>query len=384
MSEWKEVLLKNVLGDKGYIRGPFGSSLKRGEMQTCGIPVYEQKNAIYSDRTFRFFIGEQKFKELSRFQVRTNDLIISCSGTVGKISIIKDEDPKGIISQALLILRPDTLKINLLYLYYFLSSKQGFELLTQVSHGSVQINIAERKVVQSIPLLLPPLAEQKAIADVLSSLNNKIDLLHRQNKTLEAMAEALFRQWLVEEADTIIVKLGDIIELFDNKRIPLSSTERDKKKSGTLYPYYGAAKIMDYINDYIFDGEFLLLGEDGTVQTNDGFPILQMATGKFWVNNHAHVINAKEPYSNFMLYSILKMTSISHIVTGAVQPKINQENLKSLEIEVPGAKKIKLFVHETNNWWEKILFNNKQIMLLEKFRNTILPKLLNGEMRVKL
>ncbi len=213
MSEWKEYKLGEILADKGYIRGPFGSSLKRCEMKGAGIPVYEQKNAIYDSREFRFFIDNEKFNGLSRFQVKTNDLIISCSGTVGKISIIKEDDPKGIISQALLILRPDINKIILKYLYYTLSSRQGFDLITQASHGSVQVNIAERKVVENIPLLLPPLPEQRAIASVLSSFDDKIDLLHRQNKTLEAMAEALFRQWFVEEAEEG-GKLPELVTLF--------------------------------------------------------------------------------------------------------------------------------------------------------------------------
>ncbi|MCQ8129942.1 hypothetical protein, partial [Methylomonas rivi] len=75
--EWVESTLGSLLAKKGYIRGPFGSSLKRGEMQDYGIPVYEQKNAIYNVRDFRFFIGNDKFEKLKRFQVKTNDLIIS-------------------------------------------------------------------------------------------------------------------------------------------------------------------------------------------------------------------------------------------------------------------------------------------------------------------
>lgn len=71
-------------------------------------------------------------------------------------------------------------------------------------------------------------------------------------------------------------------------------------KDGELYPYYGAAQIMDYVNDFIFDGEYILMGEDGTARTDEGYPILQYATGKFWVNNHTHVVQAKEPYSNFL------------------------------------------------------------------------------------
>ena len=117
MGEFTTNELGKLLSDKGYIRGPFGSALKRGEMVAEGIPVYEQKNAIENSREFRFFITLEKFNELKRFQVKTNDLIISCSGTVGRISIINENDPKGIISQALLILRPNVEKLNLKFLY---------------------------------------------------------------------------------------------------------------------------------------------------------------------------------------------------------------------------------------------------------------------------
>ena len=102
MGERREVILAELLQNKGYIRGPFGSALKRPEMKSEGIPVYEQQHAIYNSREFRFYIDEKKFEELKRFQVKNGDIVISCSGTVGKVTIIKEDDPKGIISQALI------------------------------------------------------------------------------------------------------------------------------------------------------------------------------------------------------------------------------------------------------------------------------------------
>ena len=116
MINWANVTLKDVLEEKGYIRGPFGSALKRGDMKNSGIPVYEQQHAIYGVRDFRYYIDNEKFEEMRRFQVQENDLIVSCSGTVGKVSVISETDPKGIISQALLLLRADTNKINPLYI----------------------------------------------------------------------------------------------------------------------------------------------------------------------------------------------------------------------------------------------------------------------------
>jgi type I restriction enzyme S subunit len=219
------------------------------------------------------------------------------------------------------------------YLYYLLK----FSDLNQYAEGSSH-PLLTQSLLNSIDIVFcDNIDEQKAIAEVLSSLDDKIDLLTRQNKTLEDLAQAYFRKWFIEDAsdEWEVGKLGDYIEIHDSKRVPLSKIEREKMKSGTLYPYYGAATIMDYVNDYIFDGEYILMGEDGTVETEDGYPVLQYATGKFWVNNHAHVLTAKSPFNNYFIWFFLKQCNISGIVTGAVQPKINQENLKNIDIPIP-------------------------------------------------
>ena len=239
--------------------------------------------------------------------------------------------------------------------------------------------------IKAYGFLLPPISEQKAIASVLSSIDDKIDLLHRQNNTLESIAETIFRQWFIEEADDGWGEgvLGDAIQLFDSKRMPISKIQRDKMKDGNLFPYYGAATIMDYINNYIFDGEYILLGEDGTVRTNEGYPILQYATGKFWVNNHAHVMQAKSPYNNFFLWCYLSKKNIDKIVTGAVQPKVNQANLKSLDFPKFPENLIEKFCSNTADIFSKIKHNRKQIKTLECLRDMLLPKLISGDIRVE-
>ena len=268
------------------------------------------------------------------------------------------------------------------FLYYFLKNLD----LNQFAQGSSH-PLLTQTLLNSIEVVVPssPL-EQKAIASVLSSLDDKIDLLHRQNKTLEAMAETLFRQWFVEDTEgrTELITLGEMIEIHDSKRIPLSKLERDKKKNGSImYPYYGAAKVMDYVDDYIFDGDYLLLGEDGTVQDENGYPILQRANGKFWVNNHAHVLSAKAPYNNFFLWCLLSKTNIEKAVTGAVQPKINQENLRKLDFEKFDESKVLDFNDITSSMLNKLNTNNSQIQTLENLRDTLLPKLMSGEVRVQ-
>jgi len=188
MKERKEVKLVDVLQNRGYIRGPFGSALKRSEMKNTGIPVYEQQQAINNTRDFRYYIDEDKFKKLKRFQVKTNDLLISCSGTVGKVTIISKDDPKGIISQALLILRVDEKKIIPEYLKYFFSSPQGYNSIISRSTGSVQVNISKREVIEQIPILLPSLIEQKKVINILQCIDKKIEINKMINRNLALMA----------------------------------------------------------------------------------------------------------------------------------------------------------------------------------------------------
>ena len=195
MGERREVILAELLQNKGYIRGPFGSALKRPEMKSEGIPVYEQQHAIYNSREFRFYIDEKKFEELKRFQVKNGDIVISCSGTVGKVTIIKEDDPKGIISQALLILRVDESKVLPEYLKYFFSSQEGYNAIVSRSSGSVQVNISKREVIEQIPISLPTISEQEKIVSILKSIDDKVQTNSAINRNLQEQLKAIFDAW---------------------------------------------------------------------------------------------------------------------------------------------------------------------------------------------
>jgi type I restriction enzyme S subunit len=230
-----------------------------------------------------------------------------------------------------------------------------------------------RETAYNQDIALPPLPEQKAIASVLSSLDDKIDLLHRQNKTLEAMAETLFRQWFIEEAkeDWGEIAFGELVDLHDSKRVPLSQLQRDEKRVGQLYPYYGASGIIDYINAHIFEGDYLLLSEDGENLRTRKTPIAFEANGRFWVNNHAHVMQAKLPYTNGLLRILLEGENLDSIITGAVQPKINQANLISYKIPNFPHDLVQQYVTVSDPWFKKVSYNKQQIQTLENLRDTL-------------
>ncbi len=129
-------------------------------------------------------------------------------------------------------------------------------------------------------------------------------------------------------------QLGDVIELFDSQRVPLNSRERQERKGE--YPYYGAQGVIDHIDGYIFDGRYILVAEDGENLNSKKLPLALLATGKFWVNNHAHILRGRPGVADdTFLLACLNNADIKPFVTGAAQPKLSQANLRQIEIPLP-------------------------------------------------
>ncbi len=166
-------------------------------------------------------------------------------------------------------------------------------------------------------------------------------------------------------------KLGDVCEVLDSRRKPVSKGKRNEG----VYPYYGANGIQDYVDDYIFDGAYLLMGEDGSVINADKSPVLHWATGKIWVNNHAHVLAENNSSLLRYLYYILQCTDVSDIVRG-VPPKINQANMRNLLIPIPSLQEqqrivgiLDTFTSSIENLKEQITQRRKQY---EYYRDQLL------------
>lgn len=212
--------------------------------------------------------------------------------------------------------------------------------------------------------------------------------LYSLNNNLMEQAQALYKDRFIEMTpfDGIMPTnwhngtASEIIELHDSKRIPLSGRER--AGLAKIYPYYGATSIMDYVDRYLFDGIYLLLGEDGTVVDNKDFPILQYVDGKFWVNNHAHIITGKNSFSVELLYLLFSLTSVRSIVTGAVQPKISQTNLNKVPVIIPSKEQLEAFDSIIQPIFAQIRNLRTENNQLANTRDTLLPKLMSGELDV--
>ena len=165
-------------------------------------------------------------------------------------------------------------------------------------------------------------------------------------------------------------KLGDVIELFDHQRVPLNSREREQRQGD--YPYYGAQGIIDHIDGYLFDGRYILVAEDGENLNSKKLPLAQFADGKFWVNNHAHILRGRAgTIDDTFLLACLNVADIKPFVTGAAQPKLSQANLRLIEIPFPP-----LPTQERISWiiaaYDELIENNsRRIQVLERMAQAI-------------
>lgn len=230
-----------------------------------------------------------------------------------------------------------------------------------------------------IKLPVPSYARQCEIVESYRAITNRIALKRAENDNLLATAQAVYKAWFVEykpfggncPISWRVGSVDEIAEFFDSMRKPLSSLER--ADMARIYPYYGAVSIVDYVDDYIFDGEYLLLSEDGIYVVDDsGHPLLQHIIGKFWANNHAHILKGKAGFTEDSLYLFLSNTNMSPIVTGAAQPKINQANLKSFPITIPDSEVLDRFNSIVHPLFDRKLNNEKEIRKLETLRSCYL------------
>ena len=275
--------------------------------------------------------------------------------------------------------------VDYLFLYYLL--KYNRDKIESMGSGTTFKEVSG-STMKNIEVIVPEsIGIQRTIADILDSIDSKIENNIKLNDNLLAQAQTLYKQFFPYSVqDDLpdgwrIGTVGEIIEIHDSKRIPLSGADRAKMEK-KIYPYYGAASLMDFVDNYIFDGKYLLLGEDGTVVDDAGYPILQYVWGQFWVNNHAHILAGRLGYDVESLYMLFKQTPVKSIVTGAVQPKISQANLRSIQVVIPPEHNLREYNDLVEPLFSLFRANEEECKTLTALRDTLLPKLMSGEIDV--
>ena len=388
MSEWKEYILEDIIDKFIDYRG------KTPKKTESGIPLITAK-IVKSGRILEpneFIAPEDYDSWMTRGLPEVDDIVLTTEAPLGEIALIKNKNVA--LAQRIITLRgKKQFVFNPFLKYYFQSSIGQYELQSRAS-GTTVFGI-KAAVLRKVPVSLPPPPEQRAIASVLSSLDDKIDLLHRQNQTLEAMAETLFRQWFVEEADEGWEE-GDLHDVISVKGGTTPSTKKSEYWDGDIY-WTSPRDLSSHTSVFIFDTKRKItkrglakIGSGllpiGTVLLSSRAPIGYLAITEIplAINQGYIAIVCDKVVSNYFIYLWCKtnMEEIQNLGNGSVFQEIAKFVFKEISITIPPPPLLDDFDKTVNPVFSKIKTNQQQIRTLEKLRDTLLPKLMSGEVRL--
>ncbi|MGC9677421.1 restriction endonuclease subunit S [Staphylococcus warneri] len=395
--EFKKYKLNEVLTLNPTLKLKKNTIAKKIAMEN--IKEYQKKIDSY---TYSEFKSGSKFMNGDTLLARITPCLEN--GKTAYVDIL-DENEIAFGSTEFFVLRPKDNLMDSHFLYYLMRTNELRNTIIKSMTGTSGRQRAQKESILEYEFCLPSLKAQTAIAKLLKNLDDKIETNKKIIANLQELSQTLFKRWFVDfefpdengnpykssggemvdselgeiPKEWSIQTLNDISENYNTKRKPLSKLEREKVTS--IYPYYGATKIIDYVDDYLFDGKFILVGEDGTVQTEEGHPFVQYVWGKFWVSNHAHILKGNN-LSDETLMLILNNIDIEPYITGAVQPKISKKNLNGIKVII-GTKLIyEKFDQYSDIYYKKIREISEEIKNLIELRDTLLPKLMSGELEI--
>lgn len=410
MSEWKTRQLKELTVKIGSGSTPTGGS---NAYKLTGIPLIRSQNIL--DYTFStsglVFIDDEQAYSLRNVTIEKNDVLINITGdSVARCCTVPTAFVSGRVNQHVAILRADASTLHSQFLKYsILAAKDELLVLSEI--GGTR-NALTKKMLEEFELQIPLLPEQKAIASVLSSLDDKIDLLHRQNKTLEAMAETLFQQWFVEEAKEDWEQLsfmkwiketkgGDWgkenpIDDFNQTAQCIRGTDIADMQKGlprsTPIRYIKKKKLSIIMPK---EGDIVLEISGGTETQSTGRcyfinnSVLALFSYPLVFSNFCRLLSVKQKEYSYFIYLYLRYLYNSDEFFALENGSSGIKNLNykalltELKYKMPPESLVLNFHDYISVYFDKLLKNKLQIQTLEKLRDTLLPKLMSGEVRVK-
>ena len=399
-TEWEIKRLDDIRdkNDKySFVGGPFGSDLKSEHYTDKGIRVIQLQNICegYFNNDYKIYTSIEKADQLIKCNIYPDELIIAkMAEPVARACKIPNNEKRYLMCSDGIRLVVDKQFNNTDYIMYSINSEYFRKNAILNSTGSTRMRIGLNEL-KSLPIILPKLEEQKKIASILSTVDEQIDnvdALIEKNKELKkglmqtlltkGIGHTKFKKTEIGEIpeEWEVKKLEDVCEILDSKRIPLNEKQRLTMKGDI--PYYGANSIVDYINNYLFDSTLILLAEDGgNFFEFKEKPIAFYVEGKCWVNNHAHVLEAKIAESSKWIFYNLVHRDLSNIVQGGTRAKLNQKDLRNIIVTFPKLEeqqKIASILSEVDN---KIDEYEDKKEKLEELKKGLMQQLLTGKIR---
>lgn len=357
---------KNQISEKtidGYIPLLRATNIQNGEI------IYQ--DVLYVDSSLVKL--EQK--------LRKGDILIAASSgskeVVGK-SGQANEDCEYTFGAFCKLIRPKQ-NINADYLRHFFNTDYYSRTILQSINGA-NINNLRNEHIDDLMIPIPSLEIQSKIAALLNKTQDVIKCRKAQIDLLDQLTQSIFFEMFGDPETNPngweYKKLSEICQNLDSKRVPITSSERKKG----IYPYYGASGIVDYVDDYIFDDNLLLVSEDGANLLSRVTPIAFEVKGKIWVNNHAHVLKFEHLSTQRFIKYVINLQDISHLITGSAQPKLNQKNLNSFMVPYPPLELQNEFYEKVEKIEEQRKVFESSLLELENLYQALLQKSFRGEL----
>ena len=354
--EWDIMQLADVCTSQGIVRGPFGGSLKKEAFTTSGFKVYEQRNAIYkSCEIGSYFVDQSKYAEMHRFSVSPGDFIISCSGTIGRIFQIPREAPQGIINQALLKLTTDQEVVCDRY-FYILFGWDKFQMrIIDSTQGGAMKNLVGMDVFRTTPVVLPPLSEQRAIAEALSDVDELLGSVEKLIAKKRAIKQAAMQQLLTGKTRLPgfsgaweTKRLGEIATFFKGSGLSKADLSLDGKRRcihyGELFTVYDE-RVTTVIHGTDREGMFFhSVRNDVLMPTSDVTPN-GLATAScilvsdILIGGDVLVIRVPESVlkGEFLAYAIkVNRDQVMQLVSGTTVFHLYGRDMANFSFAVPG------------------------------------------------
>ena len=334
MEDIKRVQLSEIAGliTKGTTPTTLGYEFQEDGVNFLKIECFDENGGFIESKVAH--ISEECNEKLKRSQLKAGDVLFSIAGAIGRVAIVTEEMLPANTNQALAIIRIADEQVYLPYIKLILTSPIVIEQFEKKKQGVAQLNLS-LKDINEISIPLPSKEKQIELAELFDRVAGVIAKRKTEISALDDLIKARFVEMfgdpVLNPFSWEMKRLDEICENLDSRRKPISSGDRVEG----IYPYYGASGIVDYVEDYIFDEDILLVSEDGANLLMRSSPIAFSVSGKVWVNNHAHVVRFDKMSLQKYVEIYFSLIDISDSITGSAQPKLNQAKLNAMMIPIP-------------------------------------------------
>ena len=350
--------------------GPFGSQLHKKDYVQVGTPIVTVEHLGKKRFTEQNLprVSDKDKKRLNKYVLKEGDVVFSRVGSVDRCSYVSREYDGWMFSGRCLRVRPYS-EIEPLYLYYYFTLESTKQFVRGIATGATMPSI-NTKFMGEVPIVYPEIDVQRKIVGILNALDEKIELNTKINENLQQQAQSIYQQIFIKNRNSHWKKgkLSDLVAIKYGKD--------HKKLDDGCYPVYGSGGIMRYVEKPLFTGESVLIPRKGTLNN------VIYVNGAFWSVDTMFYTKMLRPNIAKFVYHLVKSKDLASLNSGSAVPSMTTSILNAIQLYIPDDETLCIFEETVTPMYSQIQENEKQSVNLAKLRDTLLPRLMYGELDV--